>query len=346
MGHINRACTFNNFIVGPSNRNAYAFCMEAFEHAAGRLNPLFLHGETGTGKTHLLKSILARSSVADKRTIHIKGRIACREGLLPAVAPETNLAELYPRFLLIDDLDELAASDENVEDLVYLLDSVSRCGPQIVVSSTLPPGCLYRIGTQSLMRRLVEGVVVKLFSLDVETRRSILTNELTRLEIPLSSGGISFLSDLPLRNFSQLRGVIMKLVVESEENKRLDEKFVFEMLTRMIEAREIDLPEEFCFQELPTSGKSSSASTHESDQGEAVFEVKPMPDRAGEPAANDLTANDLDELEKKFDDISRKITEESGDQANTVDSASDAMSKETGLIEEWEQDEDRLIEED
>ena len=176
------------------------------------------------------------------------------------------------------------------------------------------------------MRRLVEGVVVKIFSLDVETRRSILTNEFTRMEIPLASGGISFLSDLPLRNFSQLRGVIMKLVVESEERSHIDENFIFKMLTRMIEAGEINLPEEFCFQELPNSAKSSSASTQGPDQGEAE--------------------NDLDELEKKFDDISRKITEESGDQADTVDAASDAIGGETGLIDEWERDEDRLIEED
>jgi len=345
MGHIHRSCCFNNFIVGPSNRNAYAFCKEAFENPGGRLNPLFIHGETGTGKTHLLKSILARSRAADLRTIYIKGRIAHRDGILPSVFKEDDTTERFPRYILIDDLDQLVPSMESVEELLYLLDFTAHREPQVVVSSTVPSGDYSKRGTQSLMRRLREGVAVKLFALDRETRRSILTNEITRLEMPLPEGAVSFLSDLPLRNFSQLRGVLMKLLVEFEEDRSGDENFVMEAVSRMIEAREIDLPDEFGFPESPCRRKGCSVPVDipgGTDADRTRFEVKSM------KAEPDESVDDtFDALEKKFDDISKKITDEIGEKVESVEAGSEERDIDgTGLIEEWDTDEERLIDED
>jgi chromosomal replication initiator protein len=162
MGQYYKSCNFHNFIVGPSNRNAYAFCREAFDNPGGRLNPLFIYGETGTGKTHLLKAILTRAATVDSKAVFIKGRIACRDGFLHSVLRKNELTERFLRFILIDDLDELVSSTASVEELLYLLDTNAHREPQIVVSSTIPPGDLAKRGNQSLLRRLREGVVVKI----------------------------------------------------------------------------------------------------------------------------------------------------------------------------------------
>jgi len=258
MSLIERSFTFDNFIVGPCNRHAYAACMEAFENPGGPCNPLFIYGETGTGKTHLLRAIRSMASRSDQKAIFLSGRKACGDGLLPLIQRDMDSPEPIADYLLIDDLQEILCSVDDVKAVLFLFESFERFQPQVVVTSSTAPTMLRGKGSDSLLRRICGGFIVRISSLDIQTRLSITMNEITKMNLPVRGKVASILADLPLSNYSHIRTILLRLLAEADEHIDIDDDFTIGLVTRMIKAGELHFPEGFNLPRKPAAGSLKS----------------------------------------------------------------------------------------
>jgi hypothetical protein len=266
---------------------------------------------------------------------------------------EIDPLEMNLRHVLIDDLQELVLSRDSVGSLLYLLDSFDHMRPRIIVSSTVPPGRLKMRTARGLLRRLYEGLIIMLSPLDGETRKSIISNEITRMDMTLNSGVLSLLSDLPFRNFSQVRGVLLKIKMKAPDGAHLEEKFIVRILSQMIARGEIDLPLGYSLPEVLLGEQSKGTTRKTSPPAETspgIFEATtPL-----EPQQKKSDNDHFDQLEKKFSEISDKIESEMNNLSSKKEqqpsqessSVESDESADSDFIEEWDREAERLIEED
>lgn len=388
MALIERTYTFDNFIVGPCNRAAYAACMAVLKEPSSRYNPLYLYGETGTGKTHLLKAMSAKLPSIGMEGIFLSGRRAYGDSLPRFLQERIPFPARGPDFLFIDDLQDILEYRESTRALLFLLESLEALQSQIVVSSDLPPAFVRKGEATSLMRRLSEGPVVKLSRLTEETRRSMITHETNKRNIQLGESSLSLLAGFPLRNYSQVRMVITRLAEIAAGASRIDEEAIARCLSRMVrhgeleipegasppvirsEAHDAEIPRERVAERMGAEERGSPQSMATGRGGTLDRSPGQVPERSPErapdrgptqaPALSPEQApgaperDYLDELEEKFSHLEREVAKEierAGPEGETTDAKTGSMTESkgggtSGLIEEWEAEEERLIEEE
>ncbi|MFQ6105173.1 MAG: DnaA ATPase domain-containing protein [Candidatus Glassbacteria bacterium] len=349
MRLIERSKTFDNFIVGPCNRVAYAASMEAYENPGEKCNPLYIYGETGSGKTHLLMAILSGLEGSNKASMFISGRKSIGRRLAESIQTETDVSDTLLDCLLVDDIEPLLNSPENVNTILGLLESLERTRTQIVVTAQAPPRRITGRHSESLIRRISEGFIARILPLDEETRRSMIMNEMTRMNIPVKGNVLSILASFPLRNFSQIRMVLLRITSDAESDDDINEDFISKLLYRMIKFGELDFPEGFGFSEASFQELKPEPTTAPTPEFEKMKEAD-----ATVPTPSDSRRDYFDEMVEKFDDIAHKVTQEMPEEKigeetskTETEAVSESGSEEkTGLIEEWGNEEDRLVKEE
>ena len=207
--------TFENFVVGPSNQIAHASA-EAVANKPfnNQFNPLFLYGNSGVGKTHLMLAIKNKINklYPDKKVIFLRGEQFTNE-LIQAIRTQTTDL-FHERFrtadvLLIDDIHFIAGKEQAQEEFFNTFNALYP-EKQIVVTSDRPPKEIKTLEDR-IRSRMESGMMADIQPPEFETRASILTKKAEQLDVPISDDMVYIIAENIKNNIRQLEGIIKKL---------------------------------------------------------------------------------------------------------------------------------------
>ena len=166
--------TFETFVVGPSNKLAYAASVSVAEHPAQNYNPLLIYGDSGLGKTHLIYAIanVIRRNDPRSKIAYVKGDDLTNE-LVDAIR-EGKTAEMREKYrqadlLLVDDVQFIAGKKQTQEEFFHTFNTLYESGRQIVLTSDRPPSEMTQLEDR-LRTRFEWGLLVDVAPPDFETR--------------------------------------------------------------------------------------------------------------------------------------------------------------------------------
>ena len=206
--------TFDNFIVGSSNKLAHAASVAVANHPTA-YNPLFLYGSSGLGKTHLMKAVAneVKRQKPEFNIILIKGEDFTNE-LVRSIEKKTTakFKEKYRNadMLLIDDIQFIAGKVSTQEEFFHTFNSLYDAGKQIILTSDRPPKDIQHL-EERIQSRFEGGLIVDIQPPDTELRIAILKRKAQLMNVNLSDEVLSFLGENVKSNIRQLEGVIKKL---------------------------------------------------------------------------------------------------------------------------------------
>lgn len=209
--------TFENFIVGGSNKLAEAACRAVANHTEDSFNPLFIYGGSGLGKTHLLCAI--RNSVRAKnpsmKVLYLKGDEFTNEmveAISQGVAARKIFREKYRYLdmLLIDDIQFIGGKESTQEEFFHTFNTLYEGKKQIVLTSDRPPKEIKTL-EERLRTRFEWGLIADIQPPDIETRIAILNRKAKNLGVDLSPEVADYIAQRLKKNIRQLEGAVKKL---------------------------------------------------------------------------------------------------------------------------------------
>ena len=210
------AFTFETYVVGPSNKLAYAAAHAVSERPGVNYNPLFIYGDSGLGKTHLLYAIAhgLKKNHPDAKIVYIKGDDFTNE--LVASIREGKNAEFREKYrqatlLLVDDVQFIAGKEQTQEEFFHTFNSLYEAGKQIVLTSDRPPREMTKLEDR-LRTRFEWGLMVDVTPPDYETRLAIVKNKSAILGVKLSDPVTDLIAENVTANVRQIEGTLNKIL--------------------------------------------------------------------------------------------------------------------------------------
>jgi len=216
---LNKRYNFSNWIVGSSNQFAHAAALAVANNPAQAYNPLFLYGDVGLGKTHLLHAIgnnictsnpgsRIRYISAESFTIDLIDSI--KKDKMP------NFRERYRPLdiLLVDDIQFLAGKERTQEEFFYTFNTLYESHKQVVITSDKYPKDLQNI-EERLRSRFESGLIADIKPPDLETKVAILYKKAEFHKTDLPKDAAMFIASNIKSNIRQLEGVLLRLVAYS-----------------------------------------------------------------------------------------------------------------------------------
>jgi chromosomal replication initiator protein len=211
---INPRYTFDNFVVGASNRLAHAACMAVADNPARAYNPLFLYGGVGLGKTHLLHAIGNAAHNRGLQVLYVSSEEFTND-LINAIRTHNTPAfrERYRRadVLLIDDIQFIAGKESTQEEFFHTFNALHGQDKQIVVTSDRPPKALVTL-EERLRSRFEWGLAADVQPPDLETRIAILRSKAERNNKQVPAGILETIARLVQSNIRELEGALTRVV--------------------------------------------------------------------------------------------------------------------------------------
>ena len=208
--------TFDTFIVGSSNKFAHAASLAVAQNPASAYNPLFLYGNSGLGKTHLLYAIgnEIRKTHPDYKVIYIKGEDFSNE-IIQSILNKTT-AQFRQKYrqtdvLLVDDIQFIGGKESTQEEFFHTFDALYDAKKQIVLSSDRPPKEI-KVLTDRLRSRFEMGLLADIQAPDFETRMAIIKRKAEIIGLELSDDLCAYIANKLKTNIRQLEGVVKKLM--------------------------------------------------------------------------------------------------------------------------------------
>jgi len=227
--------TFDNFIVGNSNKFAHAAAVAVTDKPGQTYNPLFIYGNSGLGKTHLLLAIghdLLNKN-PNLNVAYIKGDDFTNE-LIHAISRSTtnDFHEKYRNveLLLVDDIQFIAGKTATQEEFFHTFNTIYESGHQIVITSDRPPMEMTTLDDR-LRTRFEGGLMADIQPPDLETRMAIIRNKATQLGLLLSDDVVLYIAENITSNIRQIEGVIKRLTAYKEI---LDDTITIDSIKRAI----------------------------------------------------------------------------------------------------------------
>ena len=213
--HSDYEYTFENFIVGSSNKFAHAASLAVAANPAGAYNPLFLYGNSGLGKTHLLYAIGndIKKASPDMNIIYVKGDDFANE-LIESIRQNTTM-EFRQKYrkadvLLVDDVQFIGGKEATQEEFFHTFNTLFEGKKQIVLTSDRPPKDI-SVLEERLRSRFEWGLLADVQPPDMETRIAIIKRKAEHLDLPLSNDVAEFIAQKLKNNIRQLEGTVKKL---------------------------------------------------------------------------------------------------------------------------------------
>jgi chromosomal replication initiator protein len=214
--------TFDRFVVGSSNKFAHAAARKAAENPGLSYNPLFIYGESGLGKTHLLYSIAhaIHADHPDYKIIYVKGDAftnelvaAIREGRTQEFRDKYRRADVF----LMDDVQFIAGRDSTQEEMFHTFNTLYELKKQIAFTSDRPPKEMLRLEDR-LKTRFEWGLLADIIPPDYETRTAIIKNKAIRMGMELPDYIIQLIAETITANVRQIEGTVNKIMAYQDIN--------------------------------------------------------------------------------------------------------------------------------
>ena len=211
--------TFDNFIVGASNKFAHAACIAVADRPAQAYNPLFIYGPSGLGKTHLLYAITneLKKKIANVRVIYIKGEDFTNQ-MIDSMSRQamTEFRDKYRScdVLLIDDIHFIAGKTSTQEEFFNTFNALHEAGKQIIMTSDRPPREIKTLEDR-LKTRFEWGLIADIQPPDLELRTAIIKKKAELFNVSIPEDVLAFLAENLRSNIRQIEGAIKKLGAKS-----------------------------------------------------------------------------------------------------------------------------------
>lgn len=219
---FNPQFTFDNFVVGPSNRMAHSAAIAVSNTPGHVYNPLFIYGPPGVGKTHLLYAIAngIRKGNPNANIVYIKGDQFTNE-LVDAIKNGKNIefrnkyreADLF----LIDDIQFIAGKESTQEEFFHTFNKLYEEHKQIVMTSDRKPSDMATLEDR-LRTRFEWGLTMDIQPPDYETRMAILKNKARQLGLDLSDDVCNYIAINVTNNVRQIEGTVKKILAYRDLN--------------------------------------------------------------------------------------------------------------------------------
>ena len=206
---------FDTFVVGPSNRFAHAACQAVAAKPAVLYNPLFIYGNSGLGKTHLLNAVAKEfeKNFPDRTVIYVKSEEFTNEiieaiarGTTPAFREKYRKADLF----LMDDIQFIAGKNSTQEEFFHTFNTLYEDKKQIVLTSDRPPKDIATLDDR-LKTRFEWGLTADVQPPDFETRIAIISRKAESVGLEIPETVCEYIANRLKSNIRQLEGAVKKL---------------------------------------------------------------------------------------------------------------------------------------
>lgn len=216
--NLNNNYIFENFVIGESNRLAHAASVAVAE-SPGIYNPLFLYGDVGLGKTHLMHAIAnyILNKNPDTKVLYASCEKFTNE-LIASIREQKNkeFREKYRKIdvLLIDDIQFIVDKTQTQEEFFHTFNDLKDSGKQIIISSDRPPNEIETL-TERLRSRFAGGLIADIKTPNFETRTAILEKKAESLSIAIPKEVSQFIAKSVNSNIRELEGALTRVIAYS-----------------------------------------------------------------------------------------------------------------------------------
>ncbi len=208
--------TFDTFVVGESNKMAYAAARAVADGASDHYNPLFIYGDSGLGKTHLIYAIAhqIRARRPSAKIIYIKGDDFINEFIeLVRAGRGSEFRAKYrdADLLLVDDVQFVAGKEQVQNEFFHTFNTLYEAGRQIVLTSDRPPSDMHLLDDR-LRTRFEWGLLVDVQPPDFETRLAIVKNKAAQWGTVIDDDIARYIAENVTSNVRQLEGTMNKIL--------------------------------------------------------------------------------------------------------------------------------------
>jgi chromosomal replication initiator protein len=222
--HLNPKYVFERFVIGSSNRFAHAAAVAVAEAPAKAYNPLFIYGESGLGKTHLLHAIghYARMLYSHVRVRYVNSEEFTND-FINSIRDD-KAANFQRRYrdvdvLLIDDIQFLSGKMQTQEEFFHTFNTLHNANKQVVITSDVPPKSLN--GFEDRMRSRFEwGLITDVQPPDLETRIAILRKKAIQENLSVPDDVMEFIASRISSNIRELEGALIRVTAFASLNRQ------------------------------------------------------------------------------------------------------------------------------
>ena len=223
--------TFETFVVGDSNKLAYAAARAVADAPAEHYNPLFIYGDSGLGKTHLIYAVAhaIRENTPGVKIAYVKGDDLTNELVAAIQSGPSKTAEMREKYrqadlLLVDDVQFIAGRKQTQEEFFHTFNTLYESKRQIVLTSDRPPREMSLLDDR-LRTRFEWGLLVDVQPPDFETRLAIIKNKAAQWGTIIEDDIAKYIAENVTSNVRQLEGTMNKILAYRDLiGKEMDEE--------------------------------------------------------------------------------------------------------------------------